>query len=512
MDGQGMVYLVGAGPGNPGLVTVRGRELLECCDAVVYDHLASGRLLDWTPAGCRKIYVGKQAGRHSMSQEEISRVLVKLALSGLMVVRLKGGDPFVFGRGGEEALALMEHGISFELVPGVTSAVAAPESVGIPVTHRAVSRVFHVMTGHTRDGEDGIPPGLEAYGKLDGTLVFLMGLSHLPDIAASLIRGGMSPDMPAAVIEKGTLPGERAVRAPLGELEARVKAAGLKPPAIIVVGQVTGYEMRDRRLKTLSGIRVGITGTRHFAGKLASALEAKGAEVSWLLEMEVRSHAEGGPMQAAYAGLAGYGWTVLTSVNGVRLFFQGLFAGGRDVRALGHMKFAVIGEGTRQELMKHGIRADYMPECFCAEDLAKGLAGILPPGSRVLVPRSKGGSPELTDILERAGITVDDIALYETAGRWAGETQTEEGGGEDFFKAASSGRFHYLAFASASGVRAFFESPEGRFSDGFKGTRLACIGHITALALRKAGFRADVVAGDYQVSGLIQALEQDILA
>lgn len=323
MDRLGCVYLVGAGPGDPGLMTLKGRELLSLCDVVVYDHLASERFLDWVPENCRKIYVGKQAGHHSMKQEEINGILVELALSGRTVVRLKGGDPFVFGRGGEEVLALEKHGIPYETVPGVTSAVAVPESAGIPVTHRAVSRSFHVITGHTQAGTECLPPDFGVYGTLPGTLVFLMGLGQLPKIVQQLIDSGKSPDTPAAVIENGTLPGERVIRAPLAQISSRVREAGLGTPAVIVVGDTAAYEMKYRTEGPLAGKRVGITGTEQFAGKLAAALSEQGAQVSWLINMKVEDHIDEAPMQTAYRNLSDYTWLVFTSANGVRLFSRG---------------------------------------------------------------------------------------------------------------------------------------------------------------------------------------------
>lgn len=502
MEERGIVYLVGAGPGDPGLLTVKGMELLKSCDAVVYDHLASGSLLQYVPAACKKVYVGKEAGRHSMKQEEINQVLAELAGQGLKVVRLKGGDPFVFGRGGEEALALEEKNMAYELVPGVTSAVAVPEYAGIPVTHRSVSRSFHVITGHTREGEDCLPPGFEIYGKLPGTLVFLMGLNHLPHIIRKLEQGGKSPDTPAAVIEKGTLPGQRVVRAPLKELAERVHEAGLETPAIIVVGDVACFEMRSALSRPMSGLCVGITGTQHFAEKIGAALEAEGASARRFLDMEVISWADKEPMQSAYRNLQQYGWIVLTSANGVRLFFRGLMDSGRDHRALGHLKFAVIGDGTRQELASYGFIADYMPDKYCGEDLAQGLAGLLAesgetPG-RILIPRAKGGSPRLTQILGDAGLPFDDVLLYQVAGRPM----------EEWREAPD-----YLVFASASGVQAFFDHlslpDQKRY---LADARYACIGSVTARALReKTGQESHVVAETYDIPGLVQAIKQDAL-
>ena len=520
MSNGGMVYLVGAGPGDPGLMTLKGRGLLESCQAVVYDHLASEEFLDWTPEGCRKIYVGKQAGRHSMSQDSINHLLVELALSGLMVVRLKGGDPFVFGRGGEEILALEAENIPYELVPGVTSAVAVPECAGIPVTHRAVSRSFHVIAGHTKEGEEGLPPEFEQYGSLPGTLVFLMGLGRLPSIIERLTAGGKSPDTPAAVIERGTLPGQRVVRAPLSQIQEKVREAGLTTPAIIVVGETASYEMkcstkRDAHLtesnvqthsggQALSGIRVGITGTEQFAVNLAKALEEKGAKTSWLLNMKVISHGSEPPVKQAYKNLEHYTWLVLTSANGVRLFFKGLLDQGRDYRSLGHLKFAVIGDGTGRELAGYGFKADYMPDSFCAQALAAGLAAITGRDDRLLIARSKGGSPILTKTLEAAGIAFDDIALYEVAGAAADPADGETGLRE---------RFDYLTFASASGVRAYLESGLAlRIGGAEPDVRLACIGGITAGELEKRGLKAHVTAKDYHIKGLVEAIIKDVIS
>ena len=509
MDRLGCVYLVGAGPGDPGLMTIKGRELLSSCDVVVYDHLASKRFLDWVPETCRKIYVGKQAGHHSMKQEEINDVLVELALSGHTVVRLKGGDPFVFGRGGEEILALEKHGIPYETVPGVTSAVAVPECAGIPVTHRAVSRSFHVITGHTQAGMECLPPDFGVYGTLPGTLVFLMGLGQLPLIAKQLIDSGKSPDTPAAVIENGTLPGERVVRAPLSQISSRVREAGLGTPAIIVVGDTAAYEMNYRTAGPLAGRRVGITGTEQFAGKLAAALSGQGAQVSWLVNMKVEDHIEEAPMQAAYRNLPSYTWLVFTSANGVRLFFQGLFKDGRDCRCLGHVKFAVIGDGTGRELYGYGFNADYMPDTYCAKALADGLVHAVSPGDRLLIARSAGGSPILAQTLLNAGIHFDDIVLYEVTGQPSASFIPEEVMG-----------FDYITFASASGVRAFFDClTQGGTGDkavGIQGiaghpkdTKLVCIGAVTARELERQGYKADITAAQYHIEGLVKAIIKD---
>lgn len=512
-----MVYLVGAGPGDPSLMTLKGRALLSACGALVYDHLASRRFLEWVPSACRKIYVGKQAGHHSMKQDEINAVLVELALSGLTVVRLKGGDPFVFGRGGEEIQALEAHGIPYETVPGVTSAIAVPECAGIPVTHRGVSRSFHVITGHTLDGKDCLPPEFETYGSLPGTLVFLMGLGQLPAITARLIGGGMAPDTPAAVIEKGTLPDQKVVRAPLSGIHAKVMEEGIGTPAVIVVGETASFHMNcDMKCSftgPLAGYRIGMIGTRHFTDSLGHALEQEGGEARPILEMEVISHAADPAMQEAYRNLSAYTWLIFTSANGVRLFFQGMRQAGRDYRSLGHVKFAVIGDGTGRELANFGFRADYMPDSFCAEALAQGLASVLTGSDRILIARSRGGSPVLTRILEEAGLVYDDIALYQVEGRPVNEQSTEDTEGQADAESPEEEGFDYITFASASGVRAYLSSglvikPGQRSGQ----TKFVCIGDITAEELKKHGTKADITAGTYHIQGLVQAIVKDAIS
>lgn len=501
MNNSGMVYLVGAGPGDPGLITLKGQELLKTCDAVVYDHLASEALLDRTQETCRHIFVGKQIGHHSMKQQEINQILLSLAGEGLRVVRLKGGDPFVFGRGGEEALALEEAGVPYLLVPGVTSAVAVPECAGIPVTHREVSQSFHVITGHTQSGQDYLPPNFELYGKLPGTLVFLMGLKQLPLIIQRLVESGKPPETPAAVIEKGTLPEQRTVRGTLMNLEAKVKAAGLGTPAIIVVGDTAACNMHSSQNLPLAGLRAGIIGTEHFAEKFNEALEAKGGSGTWVYTMKIHSREESIPMKEAYKKLPSYTWLIFTSANGVTLFFRGLRKAGLDHRALGRLKFAVIGPGTGEKLNEHGFHPDFMPEEYSAQALGSGLVPFMTHEDRILIPRSLGGSRELTEELGKSKASFDDIILYHTEGQ-SQRTGASEGGSYD-----------YLVFASASGVKAFFESSSPVKKKLISGSnfnnrpKLACIGQITAAALESCGYRADITAKSYDIPGLIAAIE-----
>ena len=500
MSDLGKVYLVGAGPGDPGLMTEKGLRRLRECDVVVYDHLASERFLDEVREGCQKIYVGKKAGCHYKKQPEINAMLIELAGEGRTVVRLKGGDPFVFGRGGEEVQELLKAGIPFEVVPGVTSAVAALSSAGIPVTHRAVSRSFHVMTGHTMTEAGSLPLDFSEFAKLGGTLIFLMGLTHLPLIVRGLLENGKAESTPAAVIENGTLASQRVVRGTLADIEARTMEAGIGTPAIIVAGDVAALDFTSTIHAPLEGVRVAVTGTDSLAGKLRKSLELLGAYTECVLTMEVESRRAGEEMTAAYKRLEEYGWVVFTSANAVREFFAGLMEQGRDHRAAGHLKFAAVGRGTEKELKNNGFLADFVPEKFSAAGLAEGLVPVVKEGERLLIPRSAKGSPELTEILERAAIRYDDVVLYDVA-----ERKRE---GRPF--TASLKRADYLTFASGSGVDAFFEGLDGEAEELLHHVKLACIGEITEHALNKWGRKADITAKHFTVEGLAEAICEDV--
>ena len=499
MKETGKVFLVGAGPGDPGLMTEKGLKRLRECDAVVYDHLASERFLDEVPEESQKIYVGKKAGCHYMKQEEINRLLVDLAREGKNVVRLKGGDPFVFGRGGEEVMAVSREGIPYEVVSGVTSAIAALASAGIPVTHRAVSRSFHVMTGHTMTEAGKLPLDFAEFAGLSGTLIFLMGLTHLPLIVKGLLENGKSGSTPAAVIEKGTLPDQRVVRGTLDTIEQRVAEEGIGTPAIIVVGEVTALDFSSTYHEPLKGARVAVTGTGLLAAKLRKSLEEAGASTECVLSLELESCRSGEAMKAAYERLEDYGWIVFTSANAVREFFLGLLESGRDNRSVGHVKFAAVGKGTAKELLRYGFTTDYIPEEFCAAALARGLKDVVKEGERLLIPRSLKGSPELNGILDGAGIRYDDVVLYNVAERKQGEKELSEA-----LKKAD-----YLTFASGSGVDAFFENAGEDVTALLAGIRVVCIGDITAKKLEEHGRKADVTASRFTVEGMTEAVSED---
>ena len=495
---KGVVYLVGAGPGDPEHITAGGIRRLKACDTVVYDSLSSDCLLDLAPQA-EKIYVGKRAGRHSMSQDEINTLLVKLGLEGQTVVRLKGGDPFVFGRGGEEVLALQSAGIPYEVLPGVTSAVAALECAGIPVTHRAVSRSFHVMTGHTLSEEGSLPPDFSHFAGLSGTLIFLMGLGNLPLIVSGLIKAGKPADTPAAVIQNGTLPEAVCVRGTLSDIEKKVKEAGIGTPAIIAVGDTITLEMGSTIKRPLKGIRISVTGTDNFTEKLMDSLKDLGAYAECICGLGMISHLNEEPIQKAYEKLEAYTWVIFTSANAVRLFFQGLMESGKDFRCLGNLKMAVVGKGTARELRQFGFHADYMPDRYQVEDLAEGLSHMVTPKDRLLIPRSSGGSKILNQILDCHQIPYDDIILYDVISR------QKESSMEDSLAVSD-----YLTFASASGVTAFFDGLSSECRKQLDNLKVVCIGDITAKALADYGREADLVAGTFSIPGMVEAILTDV--
>lgn len=496
--GMGHVFLVGAGPGRRDLITVKGLELLRGCDVVVYDRLSGEELLGEVKDGCEQIDVGKGAG-HGGQQEEINRILVQKAKAGLQVVRLKGGDPFVFGRGGEEAEYLLAARIPFTIVPGVTSAIAVPELAGIPVTHRNMSRSFHVITGHTADRT---LEGKEAYlrrqiaglGETEGTLVFLMGLSSLERICSLLMEYGRPPSLPAAVIANGNRYNERLIRGTLWDIGEKVRREGLVSPVVILVGETARLSLRCESALPLAGVRVGMVGTRKLTGKLGGLLRKAGAETLWVQALFTRQQAGADSLKEVSACT----WIVFTSAVGVDVFFRQWSDGRRDVRALARIRVAVIGSGTAAALEERGMYPDFMPQVYTAEDLAKGLAGQLDPGrDRVMLWQAREGNPVLEEILEKAGVPVVRVEAYETQ---AGPCRPME----------EVATLSCLTFASSLGVAAFCrENPHMFETETFKHISVFAIGTRTAAALTRAGCRHCRVARTFTAEGLTEAILAD---
>ncbi len=488
---MGKVYLVGAGPGDTGLITVKGLEKLKECDAVVYDRLASDELLHYVKPECDKIYVGKQAGQHCKNQNEINEILVESAGTYRTVVRLKGGDSFVFGRGGEEIEALCRHGIPYEVIPGITSAVAVPECAGIPVTHRGVSRSFHVITGHTKNSVGSPDYDYETLAKNEGTLVFLMGLSNLGEIAKQLIEAGKPADTPVAVISEGTTQRQRVERGTLSDIEDKVRKREMVSPAVIVVGDMAEY----RYLYHRDCKRAGIIATAPLRNKLGRGLEALGIQSVPICNMEVVPTGELEKLDGELAHLNRYQWVMFTSQNAVRLFFAEMKRCSIDIRALGSLRFAVIGSGTADALWEQGIRADFIPSRYTVPVLAQEFADVVKPGEKVLIPRAVQGSPELPAILSERGIAYEDIPIYDVAG-----TLTKN--------ISCLDSMDYLMFVSASGVSVFFGELRKQKVILPEKIKLACIGRTAQERMLKEYGRADVVAEVNDVEGLLEAVKE----
>ena len=488
---MGKVYLVGAGPGDAGLITVKGLKKLKKCDAVVYDRLAAEELLDVLSPDCEKIYVGKEAGKHYKKQEEINRILVECAKKYKNVVRLKGGDPFVFGRGGEEIEALRQYDIPYEVIPGVTSAVAVPECAGIPVTHRGVARSFHVITGHTKNSISSPDYDYETLGKTEGTLVFLMGLSNLGEIADKLIFAGKSANTPVAVISDGTTAYQRVAKGTLGNIEEKVKEIKLKSPAIIVIGETAEYEYRywPGNYK-----KVGITATEALQEKLQNGLEGLGMQPIPVCKMKVVPTKQMQDLDEELKHLEKYQWILFTSQNAIRLFFQEMKQQLPDIRILGNLKFAVLGSGTAAKLLEYGIKADFIPSSYTVSILGEEFVKIVNEKERVLIPRAVQGNKELTDILKREQIDFTDLAIYDVTGSMTPNIQCLE-------------ELDYLVFVSASGVTAFFEELQSRKLSLPDHIKIACIGKITEKRLMEKYGKADVVAAVNDVDGLLEMMK-----
>ncbi len=498
---SGVVHLVGAGPGDPGLLTARALELIAQADVILYDRLIPAGALDGARDDAELIYVGKEGGGPSIPQEQTERVLLEYARAGKRVVRLKGGDPFVFGRGGEEALALHAAGIPFEVVPGVTSGVAAPAYAGIPVTHRDRASAVALITGHEDPDKPESAIDWPALGMFPGTLVFYMGVRQLPRIAEQLIAAGRSPDEPAAVIERGTLPRQRTVVATLSTIAARAAEAGIRPPSITLVGSVAALREEGLRWfedRPLAGRSVAVTRARAQASGLAARLRALGAEVIETPAIRVVPLEPALPERLAAGAPAaepGYDLVCLTSPNGVRRLFERLAVAGLDARALHGARVAAIGPGTARALREHGVLADVVPERFVAESLVEALGDV--PVSRALVARARVARDVLPDALRDRGAEVDVLELYETV------AEPLPAGALAAARAAD-----YVTFTSSSTVRFFLDAAGG--ADAIGGaTRLVSIGPVTSATLREHGLEPSVEAERHDVDGLVDALVAD---
>ncbi|PIE69077.1 MAG: uroporphyrinogen-III C-methyltransferase [Deltaproteobacteria bacterium] len=502
---KGKVYLVGAGPGDPGLITLRGKYLLERAEVIVYDYLANKKLLKHVPREAEFIYAGKKGGGlHAFTQEGINKLLVEHAKSGKIVVRLKGGDPFIFGRGAEEIEELVAENIDFEVVPGVTSATAAATYAGIPITHRNYTASVAFVTGH----EDP----LKKYSNIHwdklatgaGTIVIYMGIKNLPDIAAKLIHHGRDPETPVAVIRWASTPEQRSVEGTLATIADIVQKAGITPPALVVVGEVVRlrqtidwYEKRP-----LFGKKIIVTRTREQSSELITRLEENGGDCLECPTIHIEPLPQYDLLDQAIDTITTYQWLLFTSLNAVTYFFRRLGEKGLDSRALAGPKIGVVGQTTADELMKYGLRADLIPQQFTGEGLARALVAEGVQGDRILLPRAQEAREILPRILEENGASIETVPVYRNV--------PPQGRKEDLRETLSKGDINMITFTSSSTVTHFLTmidaSDENELQELLQGVNIAAIGPITADTLRKNGLEVHVQPERYTIIDMVQAI------
>ena len=497
------VYLVGAGPGDPELITVKGLECIKTADVLIYDFLASPLLLKHASENTEIIYVGKKGGDHTLSQDRINALIVEKAKSGSTVTRLKGGDPFIFGRGGEEAEVLIEAGIPFEIVPGVTSAIAAPAYAGIPLTHRKFTSTVAFVTGHEDPAKEESSIDWESLVKGIGTIVFLMGVKNLPHITDRLLSHGMDPKTPVALVRWGTTPRQFTVTGTIDTIVERVKAAGLKPPAIIVVGHVVKLRetMKWFENRPLMGRSIVVTRAREQASELVKRLSDLGAECIECPTIKTAPPDDIKPLDTALDHLSSYAWLIFTSVNGVNFFFNRLFEKNKDVRALNHVQTAVIGPATAKRLFDFGFKSDIVPESYRAESVVKAFAKEDIAGKKILLPRAKEARPVLPLELTRMGAVVDEVTAY--------CTKAVKENADFIIERLKERTIDMITFTSSSTVKNFraLLPPEG-LDNLIQGVTVAGIGPITADTARNLGFDVHIVAESYTIDGLCEAIQQ----
>jgi uroporphyrinogen III methyltransferase/synthase len=494
---KGKVYIIGAGPGDPGLITLRGMQCLEQADVIVYDYLANEEFLGRARKDARLIYVGKKGGDHTLPQGEINRILVDEALKGNTVARLKGGDPFIFGRGGEEAEVLQEAGIPFEVIPGVTSAIAVPAFAGIPLTHRGYTSTVAFVTGHedpTKDKSDIDWARLSGIG----TLVFLMGVKNLGNIARNLIEGGKTPETPAALIRWGTTPDQETLTGTLADIAAKAKKHGFTPPSILVVGEVVSLRPKLDwfEKKPLFGKGIVITRPEEQAEEFAQLLSAEGARVVLFPTIRIEPPERWDDVDRAIEGLDGYHWIIFTSANGVKYFFHRLRETGRDIRDLKGIRICTIGPATAKAFEEMGVRVDIVPDEYISEGVVKAFQGIDLKGRRALLPRAQEARDVIPEGLSKLGALVDVVTVYRTA--------RSESRKEDLQVLLDAGKVDVITFTSPSTVINFRKImgtaalPEN--------IRIACIGPVTAAAAKKHDFAVDIFQDTFTIPGMVKSL------
>jgi uroporphyrinogen III methyltransferase/synthase len=500
---KGKVYLVGAGPGDPGLLTLRAKELIEKADVIVYDYLANETFLDYAKDDAELIYAGKSGSSHTMKQEDINRLICDKAGKGFNVVRLKGGDPFIFGRGGEEAQELVKAGIPFEIVPGITSAIAVPAYAGIPLTHRDYTSTVAFITGHEDPAKGESDIDWERLATGVGTLVFLMGVGNLEAIAAQLIQHGRSPETPAAVIHRGTVAGQKTIEGKLRHIADIVKREGIKPPGIIVVGDVVGLrtELNWFEQRPLFGKRIVVTRAKEQASRFMAALSELGAECIEFPVIEILSPDNLDGMDKAIQSLESYDWLLFTSVNGVKYFFDRLYGLGKDIRSLKDIKVGVIGPKTAEAVYEKGIRSDLIPDEYRAEAVVEAFKKWDVKGLRILLARAVEARGLLPEELRKMGAHVDVVQAYRTVMPGTGTEKVRS--------MLKDGEINMVTFTSSSTVTNFmamFKEDGDKVKQWMERIDIACIGPITAKTAEENGIKVSFIAESYTIEALTDAI------
>lgn len=494
------VYLVGAGPGDPGLLTIKGRECIEKAQVIIYDRLVNPALLSYKSHKAELIYVGKSPKRHTLTQEEINQLIVKKALEGKVVTRLKGGDPFVFGRGGEEGQALKREGIPFEIVPGITSSIAVPAYAGIPVTHRGVAVSFTVITGHEDPDKEETQINWLRLAKDPGTLIFLMGVENLPMIVKQLLAGGKDRNTPVAVVRWGTYSRQQVVTGTIESIVKTVKETGITSPAIILVGDVVA--LRDELMwfekKTFFAKRVVVTRCREQASELSKRIRELGGEAIEFPVISIEQPYSFEKLDNAIKKAGEYQWLIFTSVNGVKSFFNRMKDLGLDVRSLGQARLCAIGPATKRALEDKGLFVEFMPKDYYAESMLDGLKEKVKPGEKVLIPRADIARPLLINGLSEMGLMADEVIAYRTI------AQTPD---ERLIDLVKKKEIDVVTFTSSSTVKNFINClGDINLKEAMEGITIACIGPITRDTALEYGLHVDVVADEFTIDGLIDSL------
>jgi uroporphyrinogen III methyltransferase/synthase len=499
---KGFVYLVGAGPGRADLITVRGAEVLKSADCIIYDKLANPALLRFAPADAEILHVPKRTGGYSVTQEEINKLLLEKALAGSIVVRLKGGDPCIFGRCSEELATLIEHGIAFEIVPGISAGIAVAAYAGIMLTDREYSSQVIFVTGHEAPDKQKTNIDWPLLAKLNGTIVFYMGVGKLDYITAQLMENGMSSDTPVALIADATFPTQKVTKATLSDISRECQRTGIKPPAIVVVGTAAGSDTQLNWFMQQPLFGKNIVVTRDVPGNIdfADKIIRRGGNPLKFPTIKIRPLTQKNEFLHTLAEITEYDWIIFTSGNGVAVFFEALQSLGKDARIFGSTKIAAIGGRTAEKLGLFGIQADFVPGTFTGKELGRQLtAHTNLKDKKVLLLRSKIASSELAEILEKAGAQVRDVAVY-TADK-------EKCQSDWLIGEINKGRVDWLTFASPSSANAFFEQISGNLINSAN-VKVASIGPVTTERLETLGVRVYITAAEHTLDGLIGAIEQ----